>query len=103
MPSRPVVFTIVIFWLAASVWLFCREVLPRYGADQPPRIQFDLADEVNSRSFWKVLKDGNGIGTAQTNITRKEGGDFEMEADFVITLEILKGFVLRHYTSSYVV
>jgi hypothetical protein len=64
MPPRSFVWAIVVFWLATAGWLFYREFVPRFRANQPPRFyKYDYADEVrNAPLRWFVYKDKRALG-----------------------------------------
>lgn len=69
MPPRLVIVAIVIFWLAASAWLFQREIWPRLRTGEPPPFTIELADEAirsAPRIGWRVFRGTKRLGTVQT-------------------------------------
>ncbi len=63
MPSRLVVFAIVLFWLVGASWLVVREIMPLYRAGEPPAFFTDVVAEVRgSSTAWRVLHKDKNIG-----------------------------------------
>lgn len=88
MPSRPLIAAIVLFWLAANGWLFYREVLPRWDADEPPRYTIDLTEEVSTGKLgtstvnWVVLQKGKRVGIGASQVARLPDRTFELRSQF---------------------
>jgi len=83
MPPRVVILLIVAFWLVTTVWLIYREVLPALQSGDSPPYSIDLADEVSAQTItWKVLKEGEEIGTVRTVVHRQPDRTFALEGDF---------------------
>jgi hypothetical protein len=79
MPPRIVTWAILFFWLATSVWLFCREYLPRMQANKPP-VFFtpQFADEVRARQLrWTIFQDREEIGSPRRSSDRIGSGTTE--------------------------
>lgn len=69
MPSRLGVAVILLFWLAVSAYVVRREVVPRYFADTPPRIDFVLVDELSTTpATWSVYRDDKKVGSVTSRI-----------------------------------
>jgi hypothetical protein len=94
MPPRWLSLAIVVFWLAATGWLFVRDLWPRLRPGQPPPYEIDLADETQQvehglpqrkpATFWIVFRNGEEILTAFTSVEHHERPDdaFTFQADF---------------------
>lgn len=84
MPPRPLIFVIVVFWLAAAGWLFQRDLWPRLQPGEPPPYAIDLADEASEQKiYWNILKDGEDKGYAQTWVSfQPEDDTFELAGLF---------------------
>lgn len=82
MPSRPLTFGIILFWLATMGWMFYREIWPRFIAGEPPPFHIEVADEVGGRVIlWEVFEGEERIGSATTKINRGLDGAFELRND----------------------
>jgi hypothetical protein len=76
MPPRILTWTIVVFWLAMTGWMFEREVLPRLIPGGPAPFTVDLARETRDWVEWDVFFNGRTVGSAWTRVeaTRTEPG-----------------------------
>ncbi len=81
-PARPYVITILVLWLAATSWLFVRDLWPRLRPGGPPPFVIDLADEASEQFIhWTIYIDGRDRGSAQTRVTYRPGDDtFELSS-----------------------
>jgi hypothetical protein len=62
MPSRWHCLLIVVFWLAATGWLYVRELAPNFREHDPPPYVIELTAEtqvIHPRVVWKVFQNGN--------------------------------------------
>src|SRR5689334_16019447 len=77
MPSRPVVASIFLLWLATLGFAFYRDIWPRLAAAGPPPIAFDLADEASQfvPVRWKVLRGDQQVGRLTTRMTHEDADD----------------------------
>ncbi|MEO2088075.1 MAG: hypothetical protein ABGY75_01065 [Gemmataceae bacterium] len=76
MPSRLGVAVILLFWLAVSAYVVRREVVPRYFADTPPRIDFVLVDELSTTpATWSVYRDDKKVGSMTSRIEHVPADD----------------------------
>jgi hypothetical protein len=78
MPSRWTSLCIVAFWLAATGWLFWRDVWPQVRPGEPPPFVVDLTEETQAehpRVRWKVFQDGVERFYARTWVTYREADD----------------------------
>jgi hypothetical protein len=67
MPSRFATVAILLFWLVVTGYVARREILPRYFADEPPRIDFVLVDELSTAStHWTFYRDDQKVGQLTT-------------------------------------
>lgn len=83
MPSRPLTWAIIVFWLATTGYMFYREVLRWALADAPPPIAFELADEVGSQLVnWKVSQKAEPIGRATSQVHRRPDRTFQLVSEF---------------------
>src|SRR6266851_3374804 len=82
MPPRSFVLVITLFWLAATGWLFYRDLWPHLRSGQPPPYTIDLADEALQQApkiSWGIFRKKNKIGIVQTWLTYRESDDtFEL-------------------------
>jgi hypothetical protein len=82
MPPRFFVLVIILFWLAATGWLFYRDLWPHLRSGQPPPYTIDLADEALQRTpkiSWGIFRKDEKIGVVQTWLTYRESDDtFEL-------------------------
>jgi hypothetical protein len=98
MPPRSVVLAIIACWLATTGWLVYRDLLPAFESGAPPPFTIDLADEVSAQpNLWKVLQNGEEIGTARTEVHRRPDRTFALDGDLkqlrnfrVLTFEITR-------------
>jgi hypothetical protein len=61
MPSRALIFAIVLGWLGTVGWLFWRDLWPYWQPGQPPPYDIDIVDEVQNEhqpTFWDVRCNG---------------------------------------------
>jgi len=86
MPSRPWMFTIVVFWLGATGWSLYRDLWPRLKARDAPPFTIDLAEEAGGRhaaALWKVLWKGQRVGKAETWVQRHAPDDtYELHSEY---------------------
>ncbi len=83
MPSRLVVFGIVVFWLASATWLVVREVVPRFQAADAPPFEIDLTDEVGANSItWIVYHQGAKVGGGISHVRRGPDRTFDFLSKF---------------------
>ncbi|HLJ92882.1 MAG TPA: hypothetical protein VKU02_06785, partial [Gemmataceae bacterium] len=84
MPARPFVWLILLFWFAATGWLFSRDLWPRLRSGQPPPYTIDLADEALQRGPkipWNISRKDKKIGVMQTWLTYRPSDDtFELNS-----------------------
>src|SRR5438128_7154182 len=82
MPARSFVLVITLFWLAATGWLFYRDLWPRLRSGQPPPYTIDLADEALQQAPkipWGIFRKKKKIGVVQTWLTYRQSDDtFEL-------------------------
>jgi hypothetical protein len=75
-PSRLGVAVILLFWLAVTAYVVRREVIPRYFADTPPRIDFVLVDELSTTpATWSVYRDDKKVGSMTSRIEHVPADD----------------------------
>jgi hypothetical protein len=83
MPPRLIVVAILIFWIAATAWLFQRDLWPNLRPDEPPPYTIDLADEARQQALpihWNVLHGEKKIGQVQTSVSYRPADDtFDMQ------------------------
>lgn len=84
MPSRFLAIGIVIFWLASTAWFAIRDLAPHWRSDGPPPLSIELADEAVRQVVpirWKIERNGQPIGTLQTQLRFVENDDsYELSA-----------------------
>lgn len=85
MPSRLWTVIIVAFWLAASAWLFSRDLWPRLRPGEPPPFVIDLVDEARRtapRIRWVIRRGDRQIGTLRTWVEYHDPTDtFELHGE----------------------
>src|SRR5262249_55273810 len=83
MPPRILVALILAFWVVSTGWLFYREWWRWLGAESPPPINTELADEAISQSArWRIWR-GNkekDIGHASTTMKFLKNSTVELES-----------------------
>jgi hypothetical protein len=73
MPSRRVVFLILLFWTVTTAYAVYRDVWPRLFASGPPPVAVDLEDEATQHISpipWTVLRGEERIGKLTTRMTQ---------------------------------
>jgi hypothetical protein len=78
MPSRFLAVAIVIFWLATTAWFAARDLWPHWRSDAPPSFSIELADEAVRQVVpirWRIERNGEAIGTIQTQLRFLESDD----------------------------
>jgi hypothetical protein len=88
MPPRWLSLAIVVFWLAATGWLFVRDLWPRLRPGVPPPYEIDLADETQTQKAgvnWRVFRNEEELLAAYTSVTHREKPDdsFTFQARFL--------------------
>jgi hypothetical protein len=82
---------IVVFWLAATGWLFWHDLWPQWRPGEPPPFHIDLVEEVqkepNNKDWnkidWNVQLDGKDVFKAATWVTYdKENETFDLHAHY---------------------
>jgi hypothetical protein len=77
MPPRSVTLAIIACWLAASGWLFYRDIWPDLKPGERPPFTIDLSKEAlgaKSGTHWTLHRSGQRIGSANT-MTRYVAAD----------------------------
>jgi hypothetical protein len=89
MPSRPIVFAILGFWLAANGWLFYREIWPRLRPAEPPAYSIDLEEEAGGGAIsWDVIHNRKRIGTAIAQVVFDEPSkNYDLKCDYLFEKE----------------
>jgi hypothetical protein len=86
MPPRWVCAAVVVAWVAASAWLFRREVWQHFERDAPPPFAIDLIEETQSEKTplrWRVERNGSPAFVARTSVShRPKENDFTLHALF---------------------
>jgi hypothetical protein len=86
MPSRWACLLIVAFWLAATGWLFWREVWPQFQPGEPPPFVTRLVDEtqvIKPDVRWRVFLDGKETFRALTSVHYRDSDEtYEFHEDF---------------------
>ena len=91
MPPRWFSVLILLFWLAATGWLFWHDLRPQWRPGEPPPYHIDLVEEVQQESnhkdwnttYWKVQLDGQDVFQASTWVTYdKQDDTFALHADY---------------------
>lgn len=91
MLPRGVTVLIVMGWLAATAWLFVRDLKPKLFPSGPPPFNIDLVDEARSQAAtrWTVLQYDDQLeaevprGYVETAIRYHAGSDtFELKSEF---------------------
>ncbi len=91
MPPRWFSALIVVFWLAATGWLFWHDLWPQWRPGEPPPYHIDLVEEVQkgerrddwNKNDWKVQLDGKDVFNASTWVTYdKQNETFDLHADY---------------------
>src|SRR4051812_10262446 len=96
MPPRPLAAAIVVAWLAAIGWLAHDKWLPWFRPADEPAFLVELADEVApEHASWLVYRHGKRIGSAETRLSPRKDGLFEMtsrlrDVDFKMSLAQVK-------------
>jgi hypothetical protein len=96
MPPRPLAAAIVVAWLAAIGWLAHDKWLPWLRPADEPAFLVELADEVApEHASWLVYRQGKRIGSAETRLSPRKDGLFEMtsrlrDVDFKMSLAQVK-------------
>jgi hypothetical protein len=83
MPSRPVTFAIIAFWLLTAGWFVSRDVLPHWRTGEPPPYTIDLADETLQHVVirWTFTLNDRKAGTIRTGLIYRDSDDtFEWTA-----------------------
>src|SRR5438552_4793099 len=78
MPSRLLTLLILIFWLATTIWFVVRDMLPEWQKGDAPPFSIELADEAIRQVVpirWKIVRDGEPIGTLRTQLRFVEADD----------------------------
>lgn len=79
MPPRPFVVLVVLGWLAATGWLVADKWLPWWRPAEQPPFAVELADEVApEHATWLVYKKDKRIGSAETRMSPRKDGLFEL-------------------------
>jgi hypothetical protein len=82
MPSRLVVFAIVVFWLVSTGWLVVREVVPRFRTGEPPAFFTDVTDEVGGTTImWNILHKGKNVGGGDSSVERRSDRTFVLSSN----------------------
>lgn len=85
MPPRYLTITIVAFWLAATSWLFVRELKPRLWPSGAPPFSIDLTEEAQSNitTHWTIYKEDADHGYCRTWIRYRPHDDtYELHGEF---------------------
>lgn len=82
MPARPLAIGIVVFWLTSMGWMFYEETWPRFGANTPPPLYFDMSDEVQRHIRWLIFHKGKMVGHLDTRTKRLLDRTYRMRADY---------------------
>lgn len=122
MPPRWLSASIVVFWLAATGWLFWHDLWPNWSPGEPPKFHIDLVEEVQNkerlRTAWNVFRQRSDekprdlfraytwvdyqpqedIFTLHAELTAKSPREDETEAN---TLRLLSKFKVQSLTSEY--
>jgi hypothetical protein len=83
MPVRRYTVAIIAFWLAASGWLFYREIWPQLRPGEPPSYTIDQVDEARQQPIrWTIYEAETGregppkeLGRVETQVTYRERGE----------------------------
>lgn len=91
MPPRWFSVLIVVFWLAATGWLFWHDLWPQWRPGEPPPFHIDLVEEVQKSGSkenwnthnWIVQLDDKEVFRASTWVTYdKQNETFDLHADY---------------------
>src|SRR5262249_20045874 len=98
MPSRILSLVIVLFWLATGVWLFVRDLWPKFRPGEPPLYTFMASDEAprqGAPNRWNVFHNGRHAYDIEAATSYREKGDtpanddtFEMKAFLRVKQEV---------------
>jgi hypothetical protein len=92
MPPRVLSLIILLFWLSTGVWVFVRDLWPRWRPGEPPPYTLMASDEAPRRGQgaairWNVFHNGNHVYDLEAKTNYHEKGDdasqddtFEMRA-----------------------
>lgn len=77
MPSRPVQFAILLFWVGTTGYVAYRDVWPRLVASGPPPMAIDLAEEAsqNTAVRWTIYRGETPVGKLVTQMKYLEADD----------------------------
>jgi hypothetical protein len=103
MPSRPIVYAILGFWLAANGWLFYREIWPRLRPAEPPAYGIDLEEEAGGGAIsWEVLHNKKRIGTAIAQVVfDAPSKNYDLKCDYTFEKEGLPIITLLYVKKMY--
>jgi hypothetical protein len=89
MPSRPIVYAILGFWLAANGWLIYREIWPRLRPAEPPAYSIDLEEEAGGGAIsWEVIHNKKRIGTAIAQVVFDDPSkNYDLKCDYTFEKE----------------